>query len=158
MVHTASLRRAALIAAPLLALDILTKRLVLAALEPGRPYEVLGEVLRLRLVFNRGAAMGIPVGPHGRWILAAVSTVVLAALVLLLARTAPAMRRTVAALAVLVAGAVGNLIDRLTSARGVTDFIDVGVGTWRFYTFNVADACVTAGVLLLILFPDRRPQ
>lgn len=153
-----TLKRAALVAAPLLALDILTKRLVEAFLVPGRPYEVLGEVARLRLVYNRGAAMGIPVGANGRWIMVAVSGLVLAALVVVLLRTRPELRRTVTALAVVIAGAVGNLIDRLFSGRGVVDFIDVGVGTLRFYTFNVADACVTTGVLLLLFFPDPKDR
>ncbi len=145
-----------LVGVPLLALDFVTKRLVEAALVPDRAYEVLGEVVRFRLVYNRGAAMGIPVG-DARWLMAGVSAAVLAALVVLLARTAPAHRRTVTALAVLIAGALGNLIDRLTNSRGVVDFIDAGIGSTRFWTFNVADACVTAGVLLLLLFPDRTP-
>ena len=145
-----------LIGLPLLAADFVTKRLVEAALEPHRTYEVVGDVLRLRLVYNRGAAMGIPVG-DARWLMAGVSIVVLAALAVMLGRTAPSRRRTVTALAVLLAGAVGNLIDRLTNPLGVVDFIDAGIGATRFWTFNVADACVTAGVLLLLLFPDRAP-
>jgi len=43
------------------------------------------------------------------------------------------------------AGAVGNLLDRLASDRGVVDFIDVGVGAARFYVFNLADVGVTVG-------------
>ena len=74
------LRRAAALALPLLLLDVATKRLVVARLVPGRPYEVLGEVVRLRLTWNRGAAMGIPTGPHSRWIMVAVSAAVLAVL------------------------------------------------------------------------------
>lgn len=143
---------------PLLALDVATKRMVEAWLAPRQAYDVLGEVVRFRLVHNRGAAMGLPVGEDSRWLMVGVSSVVLVALVVLLLRSQPEQRRTRTALAVLIAGALGNLVDRLASARGVVDFIDVGVGTTRFYTFNVADACVTAGVLLLILFPDRKPR
>jgi len=53
------------------------------------------------------------------------------------------------ALGLIAAGALGNLIDRLRSTRGVVDFIDVGVGDARFWTFNVADAGVTVGAVLL---------
>ena len=155
MSHAATLRMAALIGLPLLLADFVSKRVVEALLVPHRAYEVLGDVVRFRLVYNRGAAMGIPVG-DARWLMAGVSAAVLVALVIMLMRTAPSHRRTVTALAVLIAGAVGNLIDRLANPRGVVDFIDAGIGAARFWTFNVADASVTAGVLLLLLFPDRQ--
>src|SRR6185295_9237050 len=58
--------------------------------------------------------------------------------------------RTIA-LALVTAGAIGNLIDRLTSSRGVIDFIDIGVTGWRFWTFNVADVGVSCGAVLLAL-------
>jgi signal peptidase II len=55
----------------------------------------------------------------------------------------------VLALALVCAGAVGNLIDRIRSAKGVVDFIDVGVGDLRWPTFNVADMAVSVGAFLL---------
>jgi signal peptidase II len=61
------------------------------------------------------------------------------------------------ALALIAGGALGNLIDRLRSIRGVVDFIDVGIGDWRFWTFNVADMGVTTGAALLALLLIRRP-
>jgi signal peptidase II len=62
-----------------------------------------------------------------------------------------------AALALIAAGALGNLIDRLRSARGVVDLIDVGAGGVRFWTFNVADMGVTVGAALLALVLLRQP-
>src|SRR6202035_3130481 len=53
------------------------------------------------------------------------------------------------AIALITGGALGNLADRLRSARGVVDFIDIGFGDWRFWTFNVADMGVTCGAALL---------
>ena len=53
------------------------------------------------------------------------------------------------ALGLVTAGAIGNLIDRITSPIGVVDFIDVGVGDWRWPTFNVADMAVSVGAILL---------
>lgn len=63
------------------------------------------------------------------------------------------------ALALVVGGAVGNLIDRLAQSA-VTDFIDVYVGTWHWHTFNVADSAISVGICLMILsaFFDRRPE
>jgi signal peptidase II len=55
----------------------------------------------------------------------------------------------IVALALVMGGALGNLLDRLRSTRGVVDFIDLGVGTWRFWTFNLADVGVSVGALLL---------
>jgi signal peptidase II len=55
----------------------------------------------------------------------------------------------VVALALVTGGAVGNLLDRLRSPRGVVDFIDIGVGDIRFWTFNVADVGVSIGAVLL---------
>ena len=62
-------------------------------------------------------------------------------------RTGDAVR--LAALALVFAGAAGNLVDRVRSARGVVDFLDFTFGTWHFPTFNVADSAVTCGAILL---------
>jgi signal peptidase II len=64
------------------------------------------------------------------------------------------------ALALVAGGAAGNLIDRLRWDRGVVDFIDVGLGNTRFYIFNVADAAITVGAILLwfaMRNAERRP-
>lgn len=150
------LRLALLVAGPLLALDIATKRLAEAHLAPGRPVEVLGSALRLRLAYNRGAAMSLPIGDGRRWLLVALSGAVLVGVLVVLARTPGERTAAIVALALISAGAVGNLIDRVASDRGVVDFIDAGTRGWRFWTFNVADSCVTVGVGLLILFGGER--
>lgn len=132
--------------------DAFTKILAVDRLMPSRmPREVLGETLRLTLVFNPGAAFGLHVGPYSRWIFTALS---LGALVLLweLYRTTRAgdFVRTLA-LSLVCGGAIGNLVDRLKSGRGVVDFIDVGVGAVRWPTFNVADMAVSCGAVLLAI-------
>lgn len=150
------LRLALLVALPLLALDIASKRLAEARLPPGRPVEVIGSAVRLRLAYNRGAAMSLPIGEGRRWLLVGLSSVVLAGVLVALARTPDDRTAPIGSLALISAGAVGNLIDRVASDRGVVDFIDVGTAGWRFWTFNVADSCVTIGVILLILFGGER--
>jgi len=70
-------------------------------------------------------------------------------------RTPATARVRAAALGLVVGGAIGNLANRLLSPHGVTDFIDVGVGSWRFWTFNIADAGITLGAALLLLVLSR---
>ncbi len=140
------------VAVPLVLLDYLTKRAVLAWLQTVyASRDVVGDFVRIHLLLNRGAAFSIGVGDHGRWIMLGLSLAVLAYVVWLLVRAAPAERMRVAALAAIIAGAVGNALDRLISDRGVVDFIDVGIGQTRFWVFNVADASITIGVALLLL-------
>lgn len=130
--------------------DCTTKELIEEALPvPHVPHEVLGETVRLTLAYNPGAALGIGLGPWSRPALILIATAVLTMLGVMLVRAAPTARLQVMALGLVMGGAVGNLRDRLTSSRGVVDFIDVGIGDARFYTFNVADAGIFLGALLL---------
>jgi signal peptidase II len=147
---TVAARALLLAALPVLVADVVTKRLAAAFLQPHVPHPVLGEVLRLTLTYNRQGVMGLPVGPYGRWLLIALTLVVLVVLFRLLRATGPGERLRAAALALVMGGACGNLLDRLLSGRGVVDFIDVGTRGWRFWTFNVADSAVDVGIALLI--------
>ena len=133
-------------------LDVITKAIAVSALAPALiPHPVIGEVARLTLVYNRGAAFGIHVGPYSRPIFAVLTIGALAILWRLYRASAAADWRRVIALALVSAGAVGNLIDRLRSSRGVVDFIDLGTSAWRWPTFNVADIAVTTGAVLLAI-------
>lgn len=113
------------------------------------PHAVLGDVVRLTLVYNPGAAFGLHLGQYSRWIFTALTLGALWLLWRLYKETEATDTRRVVAIALVVGGAIGNLIDRLRSARGVTDFIDVGIGTSRWPTFNVADMAVSCGAILL---------
>jgi signal peptidase II len=73
-------------------------------------------------------------------------------------RTAPGETLRLVALALLTGGAIGNVIDRVRWSRGVVDFVDLGVGAVRFWTFNVADVAVTFGALLLAWVLQHRPE
>jgi signal peptidase II len=132
--------------------DVITKAIAVSALAPALiPHSVMGEFARLTLVYNRGAAFGLHVGPYSRPIFAVLTVGALVILWRLYRATAPADWRRVGALALVSAGAVGNLIDRVRSSRGVVDFIDLGTATWRWPTFNVADIAVTTGAVLLAI-------
>ena len=138
-------------AAAVVVADLATKVVAEAWLAPTRPIELVGDFVQLRLVFNQCAAFGLCLGSYSRWIffgLALVALVVLRSMVLA-ARPGDRVRRT--ALALVCAGAVGNVIDRLRSARGVVDFVDVGIGSARWPTFNVADSAITIGAVALAI-------
>ena len=139
--------------------DCATKRLAESALLPMQtPREVVGGVLRFTLAYNPGAAFGFSVGPASRWFFTAVA-LAMTALFFHWYRKADAQdHRFAIALALVAGGALGNLLDRLRSPRGVVDFIDIGVGDARFWTFNLADAGLTAGALLLAVLLWRREQ
>lgn len=130
--------------------DLLSKRIVLAHESELRArVEIVGEFLRFTYVRNPGAAMGLL--PAGRAVLVTVSIVASALLVWLYLRTPAALRVRRAALAAVVGGALGNLVDRIFYGGLVVDFIDIGIGGHRFYTFNVADMGVSIGGAILFL-------
>ena len=141
-----------------LAFDVITKAIAERALLRGIPEEVLGDVVRLRLVYNPGAAFGFDLGPQSRWIFAVLTIGALVILARLYRSTPVGHSARAVALALVCAGAVGNLIDRVRSFFGVVDFIDVGIGDARWPTFNVADMAVSvgAGLLAWVLWQEDR--
>jgi signal peptidase II len=145
----------------LLLADCTTKDLAETHLAvPYLPHEVVGDVVRFTLAYNPGAAMGISVGEHSRIFFTVVGFGIMAMLGWLLVQAAPSDRLKIVALGMVMGGAAGNLYDRLRSPRGVVDFIDLGVGATRFYTFNVADIGISCGAILLALAlwrEDQRP-
>jgi signal peptidase II len=140
------------VAAIWVAADILTKRWVVPFLtESGGARDIVGNYVRFTLAMNKGMAFGLSFGEWSRWILIAFTLVTLALVLHLYRQTADNHKIQVFALALITGGAIGNLLDRLASGAGVVDFIDVGIGTHRFWIFNVADAGVSVGGALLVL-------
>lgn len=130
--------------------DQFTKMLAVDQLSPAYvPHEVIGDAVRLTLVYNPGAAFGLHLGPWSRWIFTALTAVALVVLWRMYRASDPHERVKAVALAMVSGGAIGNLVDRLRSSRGVVDFLDVGVAAWRWPTFNVADIAVSCGAVLL---------
>ena len=132
------------------ALDVTSKAAAVYSLAPAyTPHEIIGNFVRFTLAYNPGAAFGFNLGSASRWIFSALTIVALAVLASLYRATREGDYSRVLALALVSAGATGNLIDRIRGAAGVVDFIDVGIGDHRFWTFNVADSAVTVGAFLL---------
>jgi signal peptidase II len=133
------------------ALDLVTKVIAEATLLRTPGVAVLGDWFQLRLVYNQGAAFGLHLGPYSRWIFLTVAVVAVFVLHRM-SRTSPigdSFRQI--ALGLVAGGAAGNLIDRIRSERGVVDFLDVGIGTLRWPTFNVADIAVSCGAIALVI-------
>jgi signal peptidase II len=136
-----------------IAADLASKLLAERLLMRYAPHRVVGDVVRFTLAYNPGAAFSMSLGPNSRWIFGAFAVVALVVLWRLYRMTGAGARAgdrlRVVALGLAFGGAAGNLIDRLRSASGVVDFIDIGFGDVRFWTFNLADSAVTVGALVL---------
>ena len=128
------------------AADALTKALAVEYLAPRHiPHRIIGDVVRFTLSYNPGAAFGMHVGPASRWIFAALSVVIVVGLIRATADLTRISRLAAVGVPVVIGGAIGNLLDRIRLRDGVVDFIDIGFGDVRFWTFNVADTAVTIG-------------
>ncbi len=116
-----------------------------------RSMHVIGDAVQLRLVHNQGAAFGLELGSWQRWIFLTIAIVAIAWLWSAARQAAASDTLRQWAVGFVAGGAAGNAIDRMLSSRGVIDFIDVGVGTLRWPTFNVADMAVTCGAVALAI-------
>ena len=151
------------IAALIFFLDQLTKWIVTYPLELQKRDSIrLLEFFDLRWVENRGVSMGFLTAdtPLGRWLLVLLTLGICAGVVVWLWREK--RRDDVIALSLVLGGALGNIVDRIRYGF-VVDFADLHFGEWRpFLIFNVGDAAITIGVLLLLfralLTRDRKPR
>jgi len=129
-------------------LDQCTKIVVQEYMKLHDSIPILGDFLKLTFIKNPGAAFGIMIG--NRWFFLAMS--ILACGVMIYYFTRLPLRETWGrfALTLIFGGAIGNLIDRILYGE-VTDFIDVGLNTYRWPIFNIADMAVSIGVILLFI-------
>jgi signal peptidase II len=133
--------------------DQLTKAWLVATLAPNELREVLGDTVRFVHHQNSGALFGL--FRDQALLFGILSMGVIGVIVGYHAR-ADRSRYLSIALGLLLGGAIGNLIDRLRLGY-VVDFVDVGIGNLRFYTFNVADAAISTAIVLLValaVFPS----
>ncbi|MCU0937357.1 MAG: signal peptidase II [Gammaproteobacteria bacterium] len=140
------------------ALDQLTKWLASALLTLHDPLPV-APFFNLTLTHNPGAAFSFlsQAGGWQRWFFAAVALGVSVAVVLWMRRVPRGEWWVSAGLALVLGGAVGNLLDRLVLGY-VVDFVDLYYGTWHWPAFNVADSAITAGVAVLLIDALRGQQ
>jgi signal peptidase II len=151
------LRRLILFAFGILLLDLVTKFLVVRFLPLHAPVQIAGDFIQFVHVKNYGSAFGVVQG--GRLFFIAFSIL---SIVLITALARQPRYRTPAygfSLGLILGGATGNLVDRAFYGA-VTDFVDIGIGSHRWPTFNVADIVVSIGVFLLalLLLRQREPE
>jgi signal peptidase II len=151
MPSAAERRLFAVTAALVIVFDLVTKAAAEAHLTRVTGVPVIGEWFQLRLVYNQGAAFGLHLGPFSRWFFLGFAVLAVFVLNALSRSAVPGDRFRQIACGLVTGGAIGNLLDRVRSARGVVDFIDIGLGSYRWPTFNVADIAVTCGALALAL-------
>jgi signal peptidase II len=125
--------------------DQAAKALVTRALAPGQSVDVVGDLVRVVFGQNSGALFGL--FKDNAAMFGIVSIVVIGLIVAYHARSAGSLYLTIT-LGLLLGGAIGNMVDRLRLGY-VVDFVDVGLGPTRFYTFNVADSAISLAILLL---------
>lgn len=134
-------------------LDQWTKWLVELHLPHHAAHPVIPGFLNLTHVRNTGVAFGLFAsegGAGGTWLLTLLGLAALTAVGLYFWYAPPGDRLLLVALSLVVGGAIGNLIDRVSSGA-VTDFIDVYVGTNHWPSFNVADSAISIGIVLMAI-------
>lgn len=135
-----------IIAAAIIALDQWTKSLVVKHMELGQSIPLIQDVLHLTSHRNTGAAFGILA--NQRMLFVVITIAVVVGILISLIRFGKSQPRVSLALSMVLGGAIGNFIDRVTTGK-VVDFVDVTV--INFPIFNVADMAITIGVGLLLL-------
>jgi signal peptidase II len=153
--------------------DQLSKLYIRLTLVPGESRQILGDFLKFTFVYNPGGAFGISIGNF--WAYTFISLLAVAVVIIYFLKVPDDDRFPKICLAVVVGGAIGNLIDRIAYGQ-VVDFIDVnvidivirpfkilfyhfpGFSLYRWYIFNVADAAITLGLIgfiIYLLFQDK---
>jgi signal peptidase II len=139
------------LAASIVVADQLTKAWITARLAPGESMSVVGDTLRLVHGQNDGALFGLFRDNAALFGLISIGVVGLIVAYHAKAGRTPYLS---VALGLLLGGALGNMTDRLRIGY-VVDFVDAGIGTFRWYTFNVADAAISGAILMLIVLAIR---
>ncbi len=140
-----------LLALTVLIIDIITKNIAVDSLGHYRRIDLLGGFLRLELTYNRGGVFGIMQGYQNFFLIVSIAVLIIMIGYYFYEKNMPPLFRF--SMALIIGGAVGNIIDRLIPARpGVVDFISMGFdGIYRWPTYNVADAVIVTGAFLLVI-------
>jgi signal peptidase II len=150
MVNKGSMRKYLWISLLVIVADQLTKAMAEQWLQFRQPVTVL-PYFEWYLSYNTGAAFSFLASAGGwqRWFLSLIAIVVSVVLAIWISRLKHEERLTAMALALILGGAIGNLIDRLLYGH-VIDFIQVWLGTYPWPAFNIADSAISIGAVLLI--------
>lgn len=145
------------LSALVIVVDQVTKRVIDSAMQLHQTIELI-PYFQLTYMRNQGAAFSFLSGAGGwqRWFFIGLAIVASVFIFVWLRKLDPSRRREAVAWALVLGGALGNLIDRILYGY-VIDFLDVYVGDWHWPAFNVADSAITVGVALLLLDSFKVP-
>lgn len=155
--HPSATVLAAMIAI-LIILDQGTKLIAIATLKEAPPVIFPGDLFRFQYAENQGAflSLGANLSATARfWLLTVFNIGIIGIMSFLLLFRRPAHPAVAMALACIIAGGVGNLIDRIFRGGIVIDFMNVGIGGLRSGIFNIADLAIVAGFLLFVAFGHK---
>jgi len=127
--------------------DQVSKLFVKFAFEYGKPHRIIGDVVRLTYIENPGMAFGIEIGGQVFFTVFSFIATIVIFIYIVRARHEKFWLRF--SLALILGGAIGNLIDRFLYGK-VIDFIEIGIKNARWPIFNIADSAVTIGLVILI--------
>jgi len=133
-------------AAIILFLDQFTKYLVERSLYLHQTVRVIGDFARITFIYNERGLFGFSFGPN--WIYYLLPFLGVFFVLYLILRTHS--KFYLLFLGIILGGGLGNIVDRFLRGR-VVDFIDMGIGDFRWYTFNVADASIVVSVIVILL-------
>ncbi len=127
-------------------LDRITKSIASQELILNKSLSVISNFFKVTLVLNPGGVFGTRIGGNLFYILAAILAALILVVWFLKKKTSVAH---ITAISLMLGGAIGNLIDRIRIGK-VIDFLDFGIGNYRWYTFNIADSAITVGIAIII--------
>ncbi len=134
-----------------LTLDIITKYLVIANIPVHGRINVIGSFVQFTLIYNKGGLFGILQGYQTLFLV--VSVIVFIFIVLFFIFEKNKSQLFCCSIALITSGAVGNILDRIIGRTGVVDFVYIGADdVFRWPAFNIADAVIVAGAVLLFIF------
>ena len=139
----------------LLILDQISKYLIKSNFSLFQSKPIFGSFIKFTYIENSGLAFGLPVGSFS-WLLFLITLLITVYIIGFLITEKTGRGYEHIALSFILGGAIGNLIDRgfalfsLYGYKGVIDFIDIGIGSYRWYVFNIADLSVSIGIGIYI--------
>ena len=135
----------------LFALDLVSKNYAENNFSFGQSYTTFLPFIDFFLIYNSGIAFGLfdGYGDLASNILLIITIIILAYLIRMLIQEKVQIAKL--ALSLIIAGALGNIMDRIADGR-VTDFLHLEVANFSFFIFNLADAFITLGAILIIYF------
>lgn len=136
-----------IVAAVLVAADQFIKHLIVSGIAYGASVEILPGIVDFTYIHNNGAAFGMLQGKS--WVLLSITSVIILLCLALVLKNSLKSNVLKVAITLVLAGGVGNLIDRIFNGGNVVDFIELKFVD--FAIFNFADCCITIGAVLIIL-------